>query len=1229
VDWTTTIQDPDELRAAFAGSPDNRYRPLPLWWWSGDPLEEERLLWQVDQLAEMGCGGVEVTGLALHGPSVGSPADVPAGYSDAWLALYRAVCERLRHHGMAMLSWSFLQAGMPVDTLALLAEDSGRRGEQVRTVGGVSVLPFGYDYGSEEAMGALLEPGTTTRRYLDAMEDLLGDVVVGLFEDECPAFPRWAPGFAADFREMKGYEPVMEAFDQDRGPRTPAWRWDLFDVATRRVERAYTKVLGDWVTEHKILAGYDQMNRTGTPLMASAFYLDPFRTMAWANAPGTDQMGDARFALSVAGLTGASRVWLEGFHSHGWGMTLDHQMRLLFEWSREGASLFLPHGIYYGNRALWWDWAPPEMGFRQPYARHYPAFAEAVGRLMTVSAAGHHVPEVAVLYPLSTVWAATEGLLAWGDDARRAERCWIELFGVHNTPSGWEPERAAAPSLLAEAGYDRVAVDDGRLDHFGRLPIVVPACRCLPTATMEALVNAAEGGRAVVVVEPVPDWSAEHGRDDARFLALGARLRAAATVVAEPSEVVAALPPPRVEGGQVQWRRVGSLDVVLAAGGNRLRLRGMAGRRPEIWDVRTGAVAALAAIVDGDDLLVEVPLPAALIALPEGQPEPPLSLDSTGTPRVVELPEVWACEHLAWGENRWGDYRLPGNVGTPPVERRTFAWREGDDPAWRSAPVVPEDVQHPVSDLGFEARMRGATGRPDPAQRWLEEGWREAVSTYGPKAVVEDEVTGTSAPRLVEYSERLGVEDLVLSTTFGLRGFVEPVKVDLGPRGAGTVRSWGHVPAAVDTHLVVEATGVITVQLDGRHLLGPVEAGVVALPVRLDAGWHEVVVVAAERSVAPPPWVGFEGGPRTRVAWAFTEPYQRAPSGIWGGQVFHPDYKGSPLPRRFRRRVVVPERAEVRVTLASTAGATYLSPAVLEPGEHWLEIAAEGAPAAAAVLATVELAMPSGTAWLVSDRWWETTAEGEEGWVGIVEPAASGFMSVTGTEHVQPPPRRNPLLDVAWLEGDDSVVGHVEDGWADVPTPPPPSWFCFQAGPGARRISLPIVGTVEAWVDGERVEPVDGWLPLVEHARVALRVEAPAGRRGAGCFTEHPVLEFGPGTIRTGVSWHRQGLDCYSGVVLHRTTIDVAADDAGPAVLDLGEVAGSVAVRINGIEAGTLVWAPWELPVVLLAGENVVELEVANTLGPMAARGVPTAFGPEDQRASGILARPRWLISGR
>lgn len=1203
--WTTRITDPRELLETFPARPDAKYRPVGLWWWSGEPVTEDRMLWQIDRMHELGFGGFAVIGLAPHGPSAGAAGDDPPGFGPEWLRLFRIACERAKELGMGVVTWSPWLPAFGPDTRALLDAHPGFRGELPTPRG---IEPFGFDLGDPEAMDALRGPGTINGAMLEATSDLLGDAVVGVFEDEFPAFPRWSPRFAQEFRAIKGYDPPPDAFDRDHGPRTPAIRWDVFDVMVMRAERAYTEPYRAWVETNRLLAGYDQNGRGGDPFLATLFYGDPFRTMAWANAPGTDQMGDARFYLSAAGMQDAPRVWLEGFHSFGWGLSLADQMELLFEWGREGVSLFAPHGVYYANKALWWEWASPEMGWKQPWARHYPAFADAVGRLMTITSAGRHVPEVAVLYPLSTVWACWSGFRGWDEPADVAVAVYHELMGRHGLPSTLRPDAWDQRSLLADAHYDRVVVDERHVDA-SDVPLIVPGCACLRTDTVERLVRDAEAGRIVVVVRPVPRWSADVGRDDPAFTKLVERLAEVATVVDTAADAVAALPPPRVDGLPSQWRRVGDLDVVLVTGSGRVRVRGAADRAPRSLDVRTGADGPLAADADGGDLVLELPGPAAVVALPRGA-RPPVVAPAYDE---IELPEVWDCEYVPWGENRWGDYRLPPSDGTPPVERRTYAHREGDDDAWRAAPVVPEDAEHPTVELGFRDRMAQVRGRPAPCERMLPDGWREVVSTYGPKATLD------GAP--IEYSERLGVEDLHLASPFGLKGFVEPVKADLGEGGGGRIVSWAHVPAPCRTHLVVECAGIVTVTIDGDAVAGPVEGGALAVPVELEAGWHEVSIDVRPREVLPTFYSGYWSPPRTKVSWALMDPPAPVPSAVWGGPVVHPDYKGSQTERSFRRRVLLPERAKVRAWSSASGPHTFDVPDELPAGEHELTASVGGSLQPGNFACSVTFEMASATSTIVTDDRWEC-AGSDGAWEGVMPLRRLGIIGGTGGAAER---RRSPFLDVAWLEGDDAIRGHAEDAWSDSPSAPPPAWFCFTAPPGAAAITLPIEGEVQAWLDGERAEIRDGRLPLRERARVALRVQAPPGRRGAACFTEHAVLELGPGTIRTGVSWHRQGLDCFSGVVLHRATVDVA--DGGPAILDLGEVRGSVEVRVNGRSFGVVAWAPWELPVELAAGTNTIELEVANTLGPLAGRGIPTPYGPEEQRTSGILGRPRLRIA--
>jgi hypothetical protein len=1209
-DWTAAITDPAELRSAFSASPQNRWRPVALWWWSGEPLDEQRLLWQLETLHTMGFGGVAPISFAPFGPAGGSTGDQPPLGTAERTALYRTVLLRCRELGLGVVVPSPAQVGGLREIDRLLRTSPQFRAEIVDAQG--RVLPYGFDLGNPDAVDALLAPETVAGRIDAAIADLYGDPVVAMFEDELWVFARWAPGFDAEFRAAKGFPPRPDVFAATDDPRAPAMRWQISDVARMRAERAYTARMRRWREQRGLLAAYDQMSRAGLPVLGSLAYIDHMRTMAWANAPGSDQMGDIRFHLSVADLTGAPRVCLEGFHSQGQGFTLAHQAEQLFELAREGASLFLAHGVYYATRGMWWEWASPDMAWRQPYARHYPAFAAMAGRLMTVAAAGRHHPEVGVLQPLSTVWADTVGHLEWGPDARRAQQCYAELMGMHGSQAWNQPGAWAQPSLLHDAGYDRIAVNEDWLDRVPELPLILPACRCLPVAVVDALIRRAESGVPVVAVAPLPDVSAEHGRDDDEFLRRVAELRHVATVVDTPVGAVAALPPPRLRGEpRAQWRRAGDLDLLLATGAGELRVHGVGARAAEQWDVRDGTVRPLDSRLDGDDLVLSLHGSFTVVALPPGRPRRVAEAEC----EVTELPDEWECEYLPWGENRWGDLHLPANQGTPPVQRRTFAWREGDDPEWRLAPVVPEDCEHPAPALAMEERMAGDPGRVPPAQRRLRDGWHEVVSTYGPRALVD------GAP--VEYSERYGIEDSCLETMFGVRGRVEPWKALL-PEGGGRVVSYAKVAASCDSNLVVEGGGVLTVWLDGKCLAGPVEGGVLCLPVFVRAGWHEVAIELQPRRPAPQANRGYRALPPPRLSWCFTEPYARDAMSIWGGRMIHPDYRGAAGARRFRRRITLSEPATVTEWTASSGTVALDVPETLPAGEHTIEAWCGEAVTTPSFLCRLRLDFESGARLdLVSDPLWETAAPGGE-WEGAFELSTGAPLSGWDLPPAEATAqRRHPLRDVAWLEGAEVLRGQVEHRWSDSPSPPPPSWFAFLAPPGARSMTLPIDGEVRAWLDGEEVALDGEVLRLREGARVAMRVQAPAGGRGAACFREHPVLELGPGRIRTGVSWHRQGLDCFAGVILHRATVHV--EHGGRALLDLGEVRGSVGVRVNGEDCGVVFCAPWRVDVPLRAGDNVFELEVAGTLGPLVGRGVPTVYGPEDQRVCGLLARPRLL----
>ena len=151
-----------------------------------------------------------------------------------------------------------------------------------------------------------------------------------------------------------------------------------------------------------------------------------------------------------------------------------------------------------------------------------------------------------------------------------------------------------------------------------------------------------------------------------------------------------------------------------------------------------------------------------------------------------------------------------------------------------------------------------------------------------------------------------------------------------------------------------------------------------------------------------------------------------------------------------------------------------------------------------------------------------------------------------------------------------------------------------------------------------------------EAAVVALRIyPGKAGITGGALIPEPVMVETnGSGMMSIG-DWSGKGLlNNYSGGVSYRTTITLSKADArSEAILDLGKVAGTAEVTINGRKAGIRVAPPWkqEITGLLKKGENNIEVMVYNTLSNH-YQTIPSRYKGEPE--SGLL-EPLLLILKR
>ncbi len=89
-------------------NPPPGYGQVPFWWWTGDPLDKERLLWQLEQLHGKGISGMQVN--YAHEDSPGWPTYTaqPAIFSDAWWDVWKFVADECgkRHMGIGLSGYT-------------------------------------------------------------------------------------------------------------------------------------------------------------------------------------------------------------------------------------------------------------------------------------------------------------------------------------------------------------------------------------------------------------------------------------------------------------------------------------------------------------------------------------------------------------------------------------------------------------------------------------------------------------------------------------------------------------------------------------------------------------------------------------------------------------------------------------------------------------------------------------------------------------------------------------------------------------------------------------------------------------------------------------------------------------------------------------------------------------------------------------------------------------------
>ncbi len=1178
--------EPD-LETGFRDPPPG-YGEVPFWWWTGDQLDRSRLLWQIEELHRKGIAGMQVNYAHQDTPGWPTYPAEPAIFSDPWWETWRFVVTECRKRGMSVgLSGYTLDWPGRGDNLfgRLIYGDPELNGRELTAArrddveGGsrididvaadaVSIRAYplrdgrttrgGVDLSGEVVSGRLswtapagrwrvyvfaaprkpltLDPmhplsgRRVVERFFQAFEDRSGGSSAGLdyfFQDELRfgvSGRLWTADFAERFRERKGYDlrEVLPALFEDIGPKTPKVRMDYADVKAALTEERYFRPIFEWHALRGLTYGCDPGSRGKDP----SEFGDYFRCVRWYTAPGHDTPGGQadlikdKVSSSIAHLYGRPRVWLEGYHSLGWGASPAAILRATRENFLYGCTLLNLHGLYYTTHGSFWEWAPPCYHFRQPYWDHLPVFLKYFERLSWLLTRGAHRCDIAILYPVAPFDA--------GMDGEGAAAAAFET-GTRLMDAGRDFDFVDFESLA------RAEVRGGRVEVAGESyrALVLPAMRAIRWSSLEKAAALARAGGLVVAAGALPEASDRAGREDPKLDAVVAGLFGAkkaewkiinspptpplskggenllgdrtGIAAAGPEEAAAEISkriPPGVRSDapvRSLHRRAGDRDIFMVMGlPNGAEATFPAAGKAEMWDPWTGDVRALEVVSRrGDETTARMPADsedARVIVFSPGAAGAESAEPETEIPTAAPAPSSllvqgpWEFELTPTMDNRWGDFRLPATDAVIGAEARRFRHaREGSAaPGWER-PGFDDSAWATVTG-GFGTKFWKLGPLPDGADASVMDAKLSALRRVDPASPVEA-VGRAFAWTPYGFSWRWGVEG------------------DPGHQGY---------------HGLKENVGDDFIRLGAKT-----------------DGLNETLYV-------PQP----EG--RRYYLWTVV-----------------------PSPERGRARVIAGDEP---------------------PDAAFLNGRPLGRPAS-----LVELDAGDNVLLLRYDR----PVRGHF----VLEREDAGDRAAARTP-----------LSMAWFDR-SGVLGF--EPWADGEREA--DCFRFVAPPGLTTMTIEAHGTIGVWAGGRdcAIERVGSGLggASVYRARldravptscaVAIRVQAQPGFSGGAALSDPVRLDCGPGTIPLG-DWSTMGaLEFYSGGAWYRKTIMVDETRArGRAVLDLGDVAATAEVRVNGRSAGIRVAPPWMLDVtgLLKPGANRVEVRVLNTLANH-YRTIPTRYG--------------------
>jgi hypothetical protein len=552
--WTCTVVLCGALYTAEVGSQgsdlgwpeitrDNK--PWTRWWWPGSGVDKASLTRQLEQIADAGFGGVEIT--PIYGAK-GFENRYIDFLSPKWMEMLEHVGREGKRLGLGIdmatgTGWPF---GGPwtveADALQRLVLKDGKAGSELTRMMVKRAAPGGE--------GFVVDPYSpdALRRYLAPFDKAFAPFPRGLvrsqFHDSFEYYnASWTPKFAEVFQQMHGYD--VQPFTTDllaKPEETKSVERDTlarikndFRNTLARLHLDYLRTWVEWSHARGFLARNQSHGAPGNllDLYANA---DIAETEIFGSTPfpipGLRRLDDEVRHDQDLPESLVIRMASSAAHVAGHNLSSSESFTWLREHFKESLSYMKPeidrifadginHVFYHGTvfspeDAAWPGWlfyASTQFNPKNPLWDDVASLNRYISRVQSVLQRGRPDNDILLYWPNDDVWDNADGLM-------------IQL-GVHNVKWLTEAPVGKLARTLMEKGYSFDYISDAQLQQTradkGILAtpgaryriIVVPATRRMSVATLRRLVQLSDEG-AQVIFEKLPEDVPGYGRLETR-----------------------------------------------------------------------------------------------------------------------------------------------------------------------------------------------------------------------------------------------------------------------------------------------------------------------------------------------------------------------------------------------------------------------------------------------------------------------------------------------------------------------------------------------------------------------------------------------------------------------------------------------------------------------------------------------------------------------------------------